>query len=108
MYTCSAYTYASFASPHTLTRLALNRSPGLAIVCDIDSTVGPASCNHTHVPIWIGKSPTIAVSKLTSALKENSHSWLWLGTHSRVSVVCLLYTSPSPRDATLSRMPSSA
>ena len=23
-------------------------------------------------------------------------------------VVCLLYTSPSPRDATLSRMPSSA
>ena len=25
-----------------------------------------------------------------------------------VSYVCLLYTSPSPRDATLSRMPSSA
>ena len=26
----------------------------------------------------------------------------------RVCVCCLLYTSPSPRDATLSRMPSSA
>ena len=25
-----------------------------------------------------------------------------------LSIVCLLYTSPSPRDATLSRMPSSA
>ena len=25
-----------------------------------------------------------------------------------VSYICLLYTSPSPRDATLSRMPSSA
>ena len=25
-----------------------------------------------------------------------------------ISNVCLLYTSPSPRDATLSRMPSSA
>ena len=25
-----------------------------------------------------------------------------------VDVICLLYTSPSPRDATLSRMPSSA
>ena len=25
-----------------------------------------------------------------------------------LSVTCLLYTSPSPRDATLSRMPSSA
>ena len=24
------------------------------------------------------------------------------------AVICLLYTSPSPRDATLSRMPSSA
>mgnify|MGYP003316730527 CR=1 FL=1 len=24
------------------------------------------------------------------------------------NVICLLYTSPSPRDATLSRMPSSA
>ena len=29
-------------------------------------------------------------------------------TKDGVSVACLLYTSPSPRDATLSRMPSSA
>ena len=27
---------------------------------------------------------------------------------SELNVICLLYTSPSPRDATLSRMPSSA
>ena len=33
--------------------------------------------------------------------------WAVLGTKERVAV-CLLYTSPSPRDATLSRMPSSA
>ena len=26
----------------------------------------------------------------------------------RIQICCLLYTSPSPRDATLSRMPSSA
>ena len=26
----------------------------------------------------------------------------------QVPIICLLYTSPSPRDATLSRMPSSA
>ena len=31
-----------------------------------------------------------------------------LGQHPRKSMDCLLYTSPSPRDATLSRMPSSA
>ena len=31
------------------------------------------------------------------------------GTHNAlVNIGCLLYTSPSPRDATLSRMPSSA
>ena len=30
------------------------------------------------------------------------------GLESVHSCVCLLYTSPSPRDATLSRMPSSA
>ena len=29
-------------------------------------------------------------------------------SHSRKNLTCLLYTSPSPRDATLSRMPSSA
>ena len=28
--------------------------------------------------------------------------------HQELQTVCLLYTSPSPRDATLSRMPSSA
>ena len=30
------------------------------------------------------------------------------GLNRAVNTVCLLYTSPSPRDATLSRMPSSA
>ena len=30
------------------------------------------------------------------------------GSLSRLGSFCLLYTSPSPRDATLSRMPSSA
>ena len=34
----------------------------------------------------------------------NSITVLWRGK----PVFCLLYTSPSPRDATLSRMPSSA
>ena len=31
-----------------------------------------------------------------------------VGTETVLVIVCLLYTSPSPRDATLSRMPSSA
>ena len=31
-----------------------------------------------------------------------------VNTHTNVSTACLLYTSPSPRDRSLSRMPSSA
>ena len=40
-----------------------------------------------------------------------AHCFDWFNTlHSRLvgPYICLLYTSPSPRDATLSRMPSSA
>ena len=32
----------------------------------------------------------------------------WYNAHLHEFRICLLYTSPSPRDATLSRMPSSA
>ena len=34
--------------------------------------------------------------------------WGKVESYNAVDVICLLYTSPSPRDATLSRMPSSA
>ena len=37
----------------------------------------------------------------------NEVLWISLATHDRGDV-CLLYTSPSPRDGLLSRMPSSA
>ena len=33
---------------------------------------------------------------------------LAIGNNTNIVLTCLLYTSPSPRDATLSRMPSSA
>ena len=36
---------------------------------------------------------------------QENEFFIFLGT---VWIICLLYTSPSPRDATLSRMPSSA
>ena len=40
------------------------------------------------------------IALLTMSLELALGLWLW--------ATCLLYTSPSPRDATLSRMPSSA
>ena len=38
----------------------------------------------------------------------NPHDAIFGYAHFAMSLGCLLYTSPSPRDATLSRMPSSA
>ena len=40
-------------------------------------------------------------NRVTVVLRNNTRDWLQIKN-------CLLYTSPSPRDATLSRMPSSA
>ena len=41
-------------------------------------------------------------------LKSFSTSAVHITPHDGMKLPCLLYTSPSPRDATLSRMPSSA
>ena len=49
----------------------------------------------------------VEISKLHNQIKTN----MIYVTHDQVeamTLACLLYTSPSPRDATLSRMPSSA
>ena len=58
-------------------------------------------------------------SELLDACLDKVHPQAWRATmllgHAMeknddrvISYICLLYTSPSPRDATLSRMPSSA
>ena len=54
---------------------------------------------HAHNPVnWYAWNE----ESLSLAKKENKPIFLSVGYS------CLLYTSPSPRDATLSRMPSSA
>ena len=50
-----------------------------------------------------GKPQVSTGDMLREAVKEGTD----LGKSAQ-SYICLLYTSPSPRDATLSRMPSSA
>ena len=47
--------------------------------------------------------PLVNENSIPKALKENPRMSCVIGLNT-----CLLYTSPSPRDATLSRMPSSA
>ena len=54
------------------------------------------------LPVETNKPILEKPMKEKSSFKSKIKSLLWW------SVACLLYTSPSPRDATLSRMPSSA
>ena len=54
-----------------------------------------------------------AIEKLFKGLKDKKRSQVLLGVTGSgktftIANVCLLYTSPSPRDRTRSRMPSSA
>ena len=57
--------------------------------------IGIALCTASFIGVWLAYNDVeIALSVLSSTAYE--------------SIRCLLYTSPSPRDATLSRMPSSA
>ena len=63
--------------------------------------------------IIIGKSVAIEeVKNLVQAVSKTSTTVLVQGETGTgkevISRACLLYTSPSPRDATLARMPSSA
>ena len=59
-------------------------------------TIGSAVSN---VALTATNSTTFTYSWSTGSVSAGSYT---------VTVTCLLYTSPSPRDATLSRMPSSA
>ena len=56
----------------------------------------------------VGTAPNIVFSAFmqeTYGIEISMIQWMTLGVP---LAICLLYTSPSPRDATLSRMPSSA
>ena len=46
--------------------------------------------------------------KLVKVIDTHIHADHVTGASKLKDITCLLYTSPSPRDATLSRMPSSA
>ena len=60
----------------------------------------PPSAAETAAKWWRQNGAMLGIALLTIAVSSFYFlSW---------SKVCLLYTSPSPRDATLSRMPSSA
>ena len=61
---------------------------------------GGYSCDGVSAGIWVIHTGAKSGGELVTLFGGYSYDG--------VSLVCLLYTSPSPRDATLSRMPSSA
>ena len=67
----------------------------------VDSEILLGGLNKTNIDLTDDpeKADTIVV---------NTCGFLDIAREESVDTICLLYTSPSPRDATLSRMPSSA
>ena len=77
-------------------------------------------CGWEQVPSWesmfMHKTKQLFLSvyvddfKMAGLAKNIRQAWAELGKHLELepATVCLLYTSPSPRDGLLSRMPSSA
>ena len=61
-------------------------------------------------PIIIGQACEFDYSgtQACKALKDEGYKVVLVNSNPATIMTCLLYTSPSPRDATLSRMPSSA
>ena len=72
-------------------RLNIARSPGDSLKVNFE---------REHLVFWQGEEFTVDVQPHLTNLKNRS-------ARCKVSI-CLLYTSPSPRDRTRSRMPSSA
>ena len=70
-----------------------------------DLIVGGGVEDHIHLLVRI--NPNYSISSTIKLLKANSARWINQEKKTR-SKFCLLYTSPSPRDGLLSRMPSSA
>ena len=81
-------------------------SPLVNAVTPDDITIDGESSDWTQDTI-IGTFGQEVVVRVT--WNDSFFFMSWEGTDwSSISEGCLLYTSPSPRDATLSRMPSSA
>ena len=93
---------------------AQSAHPASSSICLVDALPCPAGHFETehvaesaaaHVPAAQSSHPSVLVVALVVALPcPAGHSE---AVH-EAALACLLYTSPSPRDATLSRMPSSA
>ena len=82
-----------------ITSEADNDTPQVTTTEDVESQIQCGSCTVTALTASVVS--VIITALLVSGISVAIHIVVY-------QCVCLLYTSPSPRDATLSRMPSSA
>ena len=84
---------------------AEKNSPAIIFIDEIDAIAPKREKTHGEVERRIVSQ----LLTLMDGMKQRSHVVIMAATNRPNSIdPCLLYTSPSPRDATLSRMPSSA
>ena len=81
--------------------------PLIAITCDRPWELHNGGANQTVKQKDFYKD-FVALNIDIPALDKSIHAHSLLANVTELVNTCLLYTSPSPRDATLSRMPSSA
>ena len=78
-----------------------------AAVSKLDLDIGDGEFMVLVGPSGCGKSTSL---RMLAGLEEVNAGSIWIGDRDVTDLPpnCLLYTSPSPRDRTRSRMPSSA
>ena len=89
----------------------------MGIIQHLESLIFEIKKKISDLPIRIEiEGKKVKMSSTKESMDKGRKSWVWLssylsyilGYNAEVSEICLLYTSPSPRDNTTSRMPSSA
>ena len=86
--------------------LTWNYVDGYAQTTRENETVKPVGTLDAHVAWKV--TPAATVSFIVQNLADKRPSWDSSTAFFDFTQACLLYTSPSPRDGLLSRMPSSA
>ena len=66
------------------------------------------TCFHDLFKLFWADTEMVRLFKAAPAAKKMHHAYIGGLLEHTLSMACLLYTSPSPRDRTRSRMPSSA
>ena len=83
------------------------------VIISVSRVADNAPVTYTNVDqaqineIYIGQDPAVLIERLVPSIVSYSDGGTDIGNYSQFRL-CLLYTSPSPRDLSTSRMPSSA